>query len=246
MSTKSLFPFLPKKCPGRTVGAGSGSVPASPADCIRPDYKRLTMTVVELLEDARALLDSDRQRANSYLARATELLRGGRHGTEAGSDGALPMPVRGGLAPWQTRRVMQRIGTSLASSIRMKDLADIAQLSESYFSRAFKASLGMSPHAYILRKRIERAQEIMLTSDEPLSQIALACGLCDQAHLSRLFRRVTGLSPGSWRRQRQRDPSSSAVLAPQDKPKAAWNEASFRQANLPNRRCDEAILESVA
>jgi AraC-like DNA-binding protein len=73
-------------------------------------------------------------------------------------------------------------------------------LSSSHFSRAFKESYSETPHAHIVRRRIERAAKLMLTTDEPLSRIALACGLCDQAHLTKLFRRGTGQPPAAWRR----------------------------------------------
>src|SRR5262249_1506686 len=83
----------------------------------------------------------------------------------------------------------------------MRDVARITQLSTSHFCRAFKTSFGETPRAYILRRRVERAQELMLTTKEPLSQIALACGLCDQAHFSRVFRRIVGETHNAWRRQ---------------------------------------------
>ena len=69
----------------------------------------------------------------------------------------------------------------------------------SYFCRAFKDTFGDPPHAYIMRRRVERAQTLMLQTREPLSQIALACGLSDQAHLCNLFRRLVGQSPSHWR-----------------------------------------------
>jgi len=79
-------------------------------------------------------------------------------------------------------------------------MARVAARSVCYFSRAFKVSFGETPHAYVMRRRVRRAQELMLNSDEPLSHIALACGFADQAHLSRLFRREVGATPSAWRR----------------------------------------------
>ena len=76
----------------------------------------------------------------------------------------------------------------------------MVRLSSSYFSRAFKVSFGCSPHSYILRRRIERAKFLMQGGDEPLAQVALECGLSDQAHLSRIFRRYVGCTPSRWRR----------------------------------------------
>jgi len=194
---------------------GSGSV-----------YRPLATIVAKLLEDAREMLESDRQTAKTYLARASELLRGAHDRTEANVPHIPTPPARGGLAPWQIRRVMSEIDANLASPIRMKDLADLVRLSESYFSRAFKATLNVSPHAYILRRRIERAQEIMLTTDEQLSEIALACGLCDQAHLSRLFRRIAGASPGSWRRQRLQIAPTRSSLGSGGRARASRHEPS--------------------
>jgi AraC family transcriptional regulator len=89
----------------------------------------------------------------------------------------------------------------MESTVRVQDLSEVARLSTSYFSRAFKISTGKSMHEFIVRRRMERAQELMLTTNASLCQIALACGLCDQAHFSRLFRRVVGMSPSVWRRR---------------------------------------------
>ena len=72
----------------------------------------------------------------------------------------------------------------------------------SHFSRAFKATFGTKVLDYIHRCRIERAQQLMLVSKQPLSQIALACGFADQSHYCRVFRAVVGLSPNAWRRQK--------------------------------------------
>ena len=113
---------------------------------------------------------------------------------------AVGMAIRGGLAPWQIRRVTEYIEEHLASSIRLQDLAGIARLSHSHFCRAFKESLGYPAHAYVMRRRVQRAQGLMLTTAESLSQIAALCGMADQAHFCKLFRRLVGESPNAWRR----------------------------------------------
>ena len=115
-----------------------------------------------------------------------------------------PAPARGGLAPWQVLRTKAHVEANLDSTVRAGDLAAIARLSPGHFSRAFKGSLGVAPTAYIARRRVARAQTLMLTTNEPLCQIALACGFYDQSHLTRVFRRCAGSSPRDWRR-RHRD-----------------------------------------
>jgi AraC-like DNA-binding protein len=106
----------------------------------------------------------------------------------------------GGLARWQLSRVMAHIETHLAGPIRMAELAGIIRLSYSHFFRGFKASIGTTPLMFIARRRIARACELMKTTDDPLSQIAVDCGLCDQPHFCRMFRRIMGNTPSAWRK----------------------------------------------
>ena len=108
-------------------------------------------------------------------------------------------PPRPELPLWKSRRVMEYIESNLDRPIRNSELADVARLSRSHFCRAFHNSTGNPPHEYIIRRRIERAQELMRSTRTPLNQIALDCGLVDQAHLARLFRRVVGTTPRAWR-----------------------------------------------
>jgi AraC family transcriptional regulator len=171
------------------------------------DQGAVTSVIARLLDNAREAFDRDHDVARSCLAEAAALLAPDRE--EVGE----PMPAKGGLAPWQARRVADHIDKNLATTIRMKELTEIVGLSTSYFSRAFKDSFGRSPYAYVIQRRMERAQEMMLATDEPLCQIALACGLSDQAHFSRLFRREIGTSPNMWRRQRRQAPVSELQLA---------------------------------
>jgi AraC family transcriptional regulator len=169
----------------------------------------LNAAIVRLLDDAGSALDRDSHLARSFILRACALLRAEREEAPARSEA-----LRGGLAPWQAQRVIKHIDGALGTKIRITDLAVITRLSASYFARAFKRSFGESPYCYILRRRLERAQETMLTTDEPLSQIALACGFSDQAHMTKLFRQIVGRSPGAWRRDLRGCPDEGATPRP--------------------------------
>ncbi len=133
--------------------------------------------------------------------------------TDKAAGDARTARARGGLAPWQKRKVLNCIESGLDGPLLVEDLATLVSLSPSYFCRAFKESFGQPPHSYIIRLRIERASTLMLTTSESLSQIALACGLSDQAHFCRCFRRVTGSTPGVWRRLHGRGPQSAPLSA---------------------------------
>jgi AraC family transcriptional regulator len=104
------------------------------------------------------------------------------------------------------------IESNICSKIRVADLAALVQLSSGHFFRTFRMSFGATPLAYVMRQRILRAQALMASSREPLSQIALDCGMCDQAHFSRTFRRIIGVKPNVWRRQIAADPRTVATL----------------------------------
>ncbi|MDO6414204.1 AraC family transcriptional regulator [Sphingomonas sp. BIUV-7] len=108
--------------------------------------------------------------------------------------------AKGGLASWQIQRVRAYVEEQLDNTVLIEDLAGVAKLSPGHFCRAFKASTGETPHGYIVRQRLRRAQTLMLNTNDTLSQIACACGLTDQAHLTRLFRRMLNETPLSWRR----------------------------------------------
>ena len=155
--------------------------------------------LASLLATAAVALDTDHRAAKSCIQRAAALL-----GIDLSSEGdgtAGHSCLQGGLAPWQAKHIRSLIEDKLNSSIRATDLAGVVRLSTSYFFRAFRQTFGESPRAYIMQRRIRRAQELMLTSRLPLSQVALECGMCDQAHLCRVFRRIVGINPNAWRRQ---------------------------------------------
>jgi AraC family transcriptional regulator len=156
-------------------------------------------TLAGLIAAASAALDSDRDTARACIAKAAALLQKGAARDRCREE--APALTRGGLAPWQAKRVAAYVADNLGGRIRTTDLAEVAQLSASHFTRAFKETFGETPIGYVARQRMRYAQDLMLRSGECLSQIALTCGHCDQSHFTRVFRRKVGMSPRAWRRQ---------------------------------------------
>ncbi len=154
-----------------------------------------------LLDDVRRAMGRNPQAAHAAALRLVTIL------TPAAPEATS---TRGGLAPWQQRKVSRYLREHLARAVHLEELAEQVPLSVSHFCRAFKESFGTTPHMYIIRLRLELAQRLMQTTQEPLSQIALACGFADQAHLSKLFRRYVGETPNAWRRRNFTDPQVAA------------------------------------
>jgi AraC family transcriptional regulator len=114
---------------------------------------------------------------------------------------AQQVPVGGGrLLAWQVRKVRDYIDSHITGPVLVADLCALIARSEAHFSRSFKRTFGESPHAFVIRRRLELAARYMLQTDASLSDIALRCGFTDQAHLSKLFRQSTGQTPAAWRR----------------------------------------------
>jgi AraC family transcriptional regulator len=152
--------------------------------------------LTKLLEIARRELERDREAAKASLVTASHILQ-----AEIERCSGANRSARGGLPTWQVVRVRAYIDSNLHDTIHVGDLSAVARRSPAHFSRKFKLAVGESPHAYVVRRRLERACHLMITSAEPLSEIALSVGLSDHAHLCRLFRRAFGRSPASWRRE---------------------------------------------
>jgi AraC family transcriptional regulator len=109
----------------------------------------------------------------------------------------------GTLAPWQLHRAKEFMEANLSTGVRLRDLAEITQLSQSQFGRAFKASTGLTPHQWQMQLRINRAQQYLLDGELSLAQIALLTGFSEQSHFTRVFQSIVGVSPGFWRRDRR-------------------------------------------
>jgi len=106
-----------------------------------------------------------------------------------------PAPRRGGLPPGLAHRICNYIEAHLDQKISLDALAAMSGLSTYHFARAFHQSVGMPPHSYLLRRRLDHVQQMLQETRLPLSEIALATGFSDQSHLTRHFHRLTGMSP---------------------------------------------------
>jgi AraC-like DNA-binding protein len=154
-------------------------------------------SLARLLETATRELERDREAAKASLVTASHILQ-----TEIERCSGANDSIMGGLAAWQVVRVRSYIDSNLHRTIHIRDLSAVARRSKAHFSRKFKLAVGESPHAYLVRRRLERACHLMMTSATSLSEIALSVGFSDQAHLCRLFRQAFGQSPANWRRER--------------------------------------------
>ena len=152
--------------------------------------------VIALLDAAIGHLHQE-QAAHGAILEATSLLR----------RQVDPQPVEGAaddgkerLLAWQARKVLDYIDRHITSRVLVADLCALVCRSEAHFSRSFRGTFGSSPHAFVVRRRVELAAKYMLQTDMSLSDIALGCGFVDQAHLCKHFRAVTGETPAAWRR----------------------------------------------
>ncbi len=169
--------------------------------------------------------------ASEQIAQAMTLLNG--LGTcfvgRSQADMEAARRPRGAFAAWQVRRLLGHIDARLTDTVHVMELAALTDLSVSHFCRSFKRTFGLSPHEWIVRRRIEVAQRLMLTTWAPLSEIALACGMSDQSHFTRSFRRIVGDTPFSWRRTRREIPEASTdpQRAPAPSPELVTPARSF-------------------
>ena len=159
----------------------------------------LDVVATQLIEAACCALGGDGIAAQAHIAHALLLLQD----NQGRARDSQQQDVAGGLSAWRAQRVVAYIEANLAGPIRVRELAHLVGLSNSYFCHAFKRRFGQTVHVYLTCRRIELAQQLMLSTTESLSEIALSCGMSDQAHFTRAFRRVVGETPHRWRQSRR-------------------------------------------
>jgi len=105
------------------------------------------------------------------------------------------------LPKWRLMQVLRYIETNIGEPITLANLAATAGLSRMYFAKQFRTTTGVRPHDFVLRKRIERAQQLLAATSDPLVDIALSVGFQTQAHFTTVFKKVVGSTPYQWRRE---------------------------------------------
>jgi AraC family transcriptional regulator len=163
-------------------------------------------TQTDWMRDVLALLNSaighlhQEQAAHGAILEATLLLRRQvrPQSLEAAADDGKER-----LLAWQARKVLDHIDRHITSRVLVADLCALIWRSAAHFSRSFRGTFGCSPHAFVVRRRVELAAKRMFETDMSLSDIALGCGFVDQAHLCKHFRVATGETPAAWRRARK-------------------------------------------
>jgi len=110
-----------------------------------------------------------------------------------------------GLSKWRLKRATEYMAANIENTISLADIAAATGLSRMHFAAQFRVATGLRPHEYLLQRRIERAQELLLTPRKPLVEIAFDVGFKTQAHFTTVFARLVGETPNVWRQRNGRD-----------------------------------------
>jgi AraC family transcriptional regulator len=158
-----------------------------------PVTSRLLLSAADAVQDNAALDGLFRQQLTDLLA--TRLL--------AAHTGAPPpfQLTMGGLSPNVLRRAVERLRSDSDADVSLAALASEAGLSRFHFCRSFKESTGLSPHAWLRQFRLEQAMNMLRDSDEPIVSVAAALGYSSQTAFAAAFKKLTGETPGEWRRR---------------------------------------------
>jgi AraC-like DNA-binding protein len=111
-----------------------------------------------------------------------------------------------GLQKWRLKRVAEHVDAHLSRKIRLVDLAAIAGLSRMHFASQFRQATGLSPHEFLLMRRVRRAKELLQGSTMTIVEVALTVGFQTQAHFTTVFKKFVGCTPRHWRMANQLSP----------------------------------------
>lgn len=122
-----------------------------------------------------------------------------------------PIEVVGGLPPRRLQRVFSHIRENINHDLSVTELAQVVGMSQYYFSKLFKMSTGTTPHQYVMRQRVERAQEHLREGHMPLAEVATLVGFETQSHFTSVFRRLVGATPKRYREMHQAVPLAAPI-----------------------------------
>jgi AraC family transcriptional regulator len=221
LSLVHLDVALAVEAQGRDGEAGDG------ASCFKVSAKRLARgsedtegtpaaeafedPVIRRLSDALAATEAAHDRHSAICADALRLAILTRQFSRQGNSGQSATAPAAGIAEdfagrnvrslqkWRLKRVLQYVDDHLAAKITLQHLAMVAGLSRMHFAAQFRAAVGMRPHEYLLKRRIERAEELLKQAEVPVVDVALTVGFQTQAHFTTVFKRFAGDTPYQWR-----------------------------------------------
>ncbi|WP_426126083.1 helix-turn-helix domain-containing protein [Pararhizobium sp. PWRC1-1] len=186
ISQASLIKFANE---AELTGVTSLSAETASKDIVLANLARALMPALERPEEASALFVEQMTTAiGTYLVQ--------RYG---GRQNSAPVRIRT-LSRSHEDLAKSILLDSLEGDISIAQVAHACNLSRGYFIRAFRETTGMTPYQWLLSERINRARELLRTSNAPLADVAIACGFADQSHFTRVFSTIVGTTPGHWRR----------------------------------------------
>jgi AraC family transcriptional regulator len=185
--------------PDRMEGVRHVPAAGNPED---PVITRLSdaLAATERADDRHTGICADALRlaiVTRLLGLQSETLRSNEQ-TGGANDGSAARQMRA-LQNWRLKRVVEFVDNHLSGKITLLDLAAVAGLSRMHFASQFRAATGFRPHEYLLRRRIQRAEELLRQPTMTLVEIALTVGFQTQAHFSTVFKRFVGDTPYRWR-----------------------------------------------
>lgn len=168
--------------------------------CLQPEFALVDPLLEQLaIAVAAALRDSDCEPL--YIESIANLMAAHLARTYSSRASAARIIPETKLTACKIRRVIDYVEANLEVELTLQRMAAEAEVSPLYFARAFKTTIGKSPHQYVITRRVEHAKELLRSTDLPLEEVAAAVGFCSQNHLSRMFLRHVGVPPGAYRRQ---------------------------------------------
>ena len=107
----------------------------------------------------------------------------------------VSVPTVGGLPDCRLRRVAQYVQDNLHRDLRLAELSGLVHMSPYHFARLFKRSTGVSPHRFLVQRRIEQARALLAAQTLPIAEIARSVGFRTPSHFATIFRRISGITP---------------------------------------------------